>query len=244
MYPILFSVGPVKIYSYGVMLAIAFLITLHLMSKRCAFFNTTKEQLNNLVIILLVSGIVGARILYVLLNLDFFLEQPLEVFMVNKGGLVFYGGLILSIPSCIIYAKKAKIKILDAADLISPYIALGHAIGRIGCFLNGCCFGKPTDSIFGVCFPSSDIKVYPTQLFSSICLFLIFAALFRLQKRRRFKGEVISLYLVCYGVFRFLIEFLRGDLEPVFHGLSPTQIISVFFIAIGGFLFYLCKHNE
>ena len=244
MHPILFVIGPIKIYSYGVMLAIAFLVSLNLASTRCAFFNIKKDSFNTLVIILLVSGIVGARIVYVLTNLDFFIQYPLDVFMVNRGGLVFYGAFIFSPIFGIAYAKKSGISIPDAADLLAPFIALGHSIGRIGCFLNGCCFGRPTDSIFGVQFPFSLVKVYPTQLFSSAGLFCIFLALFFIQKRRRFKGEIIALYFVMYGVFRFIIEFLRGDLAPLFYSLSLTQIISIIFIAAGILLFYISKRHE
>ncbi|TSA56305.1 prolipoprotein diacylglyceryl transferase [bacterium] len=244
MHPILFAIGPIKIYSYGVMLAIAFLVSLNLASTRCAFFNIKKDSFNTLVIILLVSGIVGARIVYVLTNLDFFIQYPLDVFMVNRGGLVFYGAFIFSPIFGIAYAKKSGISIPDAADLLAPFIALGHSIGRIGCFLNGCCFGRSTDSIFGVQFPFSLGKVYPTQIFSSAGLFCIFLALFFIQKRRRFKGEIIALYLVMYGVFRFIIEFLRGDFVPLFYGLSLSQVISIIFVGAGILLFCILKRYE
>ncbi len=181
---------------------------------------------------------------YVLSNLDFFIQYPLDVFMINRGGLVFYGALILSPVFGIAYAKKAGISIPDAADLLAPFIALGHSIGRIGCFLNGCCFGRPTDSIFGVQFPFSPVKVYPTQLFSSAGLFCIFLVLLFMQKRRGFKGQIIALYLVMYGVFRFFIEFLRGDLAPLFYSLSLTQIISIISVASGILLFYISKRYE
>jgi phosphatidylglycerol---prolipoprotein diacylglyceryl transferase len=134
--------------------------------------------------------------------------------------------------------------VFDTADLIAPFIALGHAIGRIGCFLNGCCFGRPTDSILGVCFPNSITKVFPTQLFSSSGLFVIFAFLFYLQTRRRFRGEIISLYLVLYGVLRFFVEFLRGDSGPVLFDLSFSQIISVLSVIVGSTIFYIFKTDE
>jgi phosphatidylglycerol---prolipoprotein diacylglyceryl transferase len=244
MYPILFTIGPVNVYSYGVMLAIGFLLALHLASRRSDIFDVPKEGVGNLLIVLLVSGIIGARITYVLSNIDFFVQYPLDVFMLNKGGLVFYGGLILSCVSGLVYARKSKLSVLDTADLIAPFIALGHAIGRIGCFLNGCCFGRPTDSILGVCFPNSITKVFPTQLFSSSGLFVIFAFLFYLQTRRRFRGEIISLYLVLYGVLRFFVEFLRGDSGPVLFDLSFSQIISVLSVIVGSTIFYIFKTDE
>jgi phosphatidylglycerol---prolipoprotein diacylglyceryl transferase len=243
MHPVLFSIGPIKIYSYGVMLAIAFFVSLSVSSKRCVIFKIKEESLNTLLFIMLVSGIVGARVLYVLSNMHFFIDNPLEIVMINRGGLVFYGGLIFSGIFGTVYAKIRGISIADAADLLAPFIALGHSIGRIGCFLNGCCFGRPTDSVFGVQFPASLVRVYPTQLFSSAGLFCIFLVLFFMQRRRRFKGQIIALYLVLYGVFRFSIEFLRGDLIPVFHNLTLTQIISIISI-LAGISFYICKQDE
>jgi phosphatidylglycerol---prolipoprotein diacylglyceryl transferase len=243
MHPVLFAIGPIKIYSYGVILAIAFFVFLIFALKRCALFKIKKDSLNTLILILLVSGIAGARVLYVLSNMDFFINHPLEIFMINRGGLVFYGGLIFSGAFGMAYAKRSGISIADAADLLAPFIALGHSIGRIGCFLNGCCFGRPTDSIFGVQFPFSPVSIYPTQLFSSAGLFCIFLVLFFMQKRRRFKGQIIALYLIMYGAFRFFIEFFRGDLMPLFYNITLTQIISVISI-LAGILFCIFKQNE
>jgi phosphatidylglycerol---prolipoprotein diacylglyceryl transferase len=244
MHPILFAIGPVKIYSYGVMLAIAFLVSLNLASRRCALFNIKRDRFNTLVVILFVSGIAGARIVYVLSNLDFFIQYPLDAFLINKGGLIFYGGLIFSPIFGIVYAKKSGIPIREAADLFAPFIALGHSIGRIGCFLNGCCFGRPTDSVFGVRFPFSADRLFPTQLFSSAGLFCIFLVLFLMQKRRRFKGQVLSLYFIMYGFFRFVIEFFRGDITLLCHGLRLSQIISIIFVFAGILLFYIFRRYE
>ena len=243
MHPILLTIGPIRIYSYGVMLAIAFLVSISLASKRCVLFKITKEHLNTLFLILLLSGIVGARIVYVISNFDFFINYPLDIFMINRGGLVFYGGLIFAPVFGVIYAKKKGISITDAADLLAPFIALGHSIGRIGCFLNGCCFGRPTDSIFGIQFPLSPVAVYPTQIFSSAGLFCIFLVLFFMQKKRKFKGQIIASYMVLYGAFRFFIEFLRGDLMSIFYNLTLTQIISIIAVS-AGLLFYIFKKDE
>jgi phosphatidylglycerol---prolipoprotein diacylglyceryl transferase len=244
MHPVLFTIGPIKIYSYGVMLAIAFLLAFKLASRRCELFNINRDILNNLAIILLISGIAGSRLLYVFSNWHYFLKHPLDVFMISKGGLVFYGGLIFSFIAGIVYAKLSNFSALDTADLIAPFLALGHSIGRIGCFLNGCCFGKPTDSAFGICFPHSIGKVYPTQIFSSVGLFFIFVLLFYIQKKRVFKGEIISIYLILYGTFRFFIEFLRGDLRPILYILSLTQVISIAAACIGVLLFCIFKQNH
>lgn len=242
MYPILFSIGPVTIYSYGLMLGLAFLITMHLASQRANIFNISRKAVSNLIILFLISGVIGARIAYVLANMSYFAGDPLQVLMINKGGLIFYGGLILAFISGIIFAKITNLDILNAADLMAPFIALGHAIGRLGCFLNGCCFGKSTDSCLGIRFPHTLIKVYPTQLFSFAGLLILFFLLIFLQNRRSFKGEIISSYLILYGMFRFLIEFFRGDLLVIFHGLTSTQLLSIILIVVGIILFVFTKH--
>ena len=241
MHPILFSIGPVAIHSYGLMLGLAFLATMYLSSRRASIFDLSGERVSNLIILFLVSGIVGARIAYVLANMSLFLDSPLEILMINKGGLIFYGGFIFALVAGIVYAMVTRLAILDTADLMAPFIALGHSIGRVGCFFNGCCYGRPTDSFLGVCFPDTLVRVYPTQLFSSAGLLAIFFLLFFFQSRRRFKGEIISLYFILYGAFRFLIEFLRGDSAEVLLGFTSAQIISIIFVAVGIILFVLMK---
>jgi len=242
MYPILFSIGAVTIYSYGLMLGLAFLVTIYLASKRASIFNISGERVSNLIILFLISGIIGARIAYILANMNDFIAHPLQILMINKGGLIFYGGFVLASIAGVVFARIRNLAILDTADLIAPFIALGHAIGRLGCFLNGCCFGKPTSSFFGVRFPHTLVKVYPTQLFSFAGLLIIFFLLLFFQPRRSFKGEIISLYLILYGIFRFFIEFIRGDLLPVFHGLTSTQLVSIIFVIAGTILFISMRH--
>ena len=242
MYPVLFSIGPLTIHSYGLMLGIAFLVTTYLASKRAKIFNIPKDTVSNLTILFLISGVIGARIAYVLANMSYFVGDPLQILMINKGGLIFYGGLILAFISGIICAKITNLDILDVADLMAPFITLGHAIGRLGCFLNGCCFGRSTDSCLGIRFPHTLAKVYPTQLFSFAGLLILFFLLIFLQNRRSFKGEIISSYLILYGMFRFLIEFLRGDLLVVFYGLTSTQLLSIILVVVGIILFVFTKH--
>jgi phosphatidylglycerol:prolipoprotein diacylglycerol transferase len=225
------------------MLGLAFLVTIYLASKRASIFNIPEEAVSNLIILFLVSGVIGARIAYVLANMSDFAGRPLQILMISKGGLIFYGGFILASIAGVIFAKIRNLAILDTADIIAPFIALGHAIGRVGCFLNGCCFGRPTDSFLGVRFPHTFAKVYPTQLFSSAGLLIIFFFLLFFQSRRSFKGEIISLYLILYGIFRFFIEFLRGDLLPVFHGLTSTQLVSIIFVIVGTILFAFTKYS-
>jgi phosphatidylglycerol:prolipoprotein diacylglycerol transferase len=240
MYPILVSIGPLRLYSYGLMLAIAFLTAAHFAVRRSYLFNIPKEIINNLTLLIIIAGVIGARIVYVIMNLNYFRAHRLEIFMINRGGLVFYGGFILAFIASVIFVRINKISLLDTADLLAPFIALGHSIGRIGCFLNGCCYGKQTHCIIGVKFPGTEVKVWPTQLISSCGLFIIFLVLFCLQQKRKFKGEIIFSYLTIYGIFRFLEDFLRGDLTSIFYFLTTTQTISIGFIIVGllGLIFF------
>lgn len=244
MHPILFSIGRIRIYSYGFLLAVAFLLALHLASKRASLFKIPEEFIGNLALLLLVSGIAGARTLYVLMNAGYFSQHPLEIFMIQRGGLVFYGAVMMAFFSGVVFVKIHKYSVLDTGDLLAPFIALAHAAGRIGCFLNGCCYGKPTTSFLGVTFPFSDVKVYPTQIFSLIGLLIIFFLLFLLQKKRRFSGQVFLLYFISYGVFRFLIDFLRGDLYPVFLGLTATQLISIVVVIMAACAYSFVKKSK
>jgi phosphatidylglycerol:prolipoprotein diacylglycerol transferase len=189
--------------------------------------------MNNLTLLIIIAGIIGARIVYVAMNMNYFISHPIEAFMINRGGLVFYGGFILAFLASVIFVKINKVSALDTADLLAPFIALGHSIGRIGCFLNGCCYGKQTSAFIGVRFPHTDVNVWPTQPISSLGLLIIFFVLFYLQRKRRFKGEIIFLYIISYGIFRFLEDFLRGDLIPLFYIFTATQLISAGFIIIG-----------
>ncbi|MFH1867561.1 MAG: prolipoprotein diacylglyceryl transferase [Candidatus Omnitrophota bacterium] len=244
MHPILFSIGRINVYSYGFVLAIAFLISLYLASGRARIFKIPEEFINNLALVLLVSGIIGARTLYVFMNAGYFSKHFSEIFMIQRGGLVFYGAAIAAFFSGAVFIRIKRFSVLETSDLIAPFIALAHGMGRIGCFLNGCCYGRPTHSFIGVMFPFTDVKVYPTQIFSFVGLVILFLFLFNLQNRRRFNGEVFFSYLIGYGIFRFFIDFLRGDLYPVFLGLTVTQLISIAIAITAGFAYLLAKKKS
>lgn len=234
MHPILFELGPLTIYSYGLMVALGFITATFLASRLASQFNISQEKITMLSLVILISGILGARIFYVSLNIKDFLLDPIEIFMVNHGGLVFYGGAIFAFAAALAYIKRAKLTILDTADLVSPFIALGHSIGRIGCLLNGCCFGKPTSSPFGIILKDG-ISRYPTQIYSSLYLLMLYGFLRICLRYRQFKGQVFFSYLVFYSTGRFFIEFLRGDNAPVILNLTFSQVVSLIIFGCGIF---------
>lgn len=224
MHPILLKLGPFTIYSYGVMVAVGFGIATFLAHKRAAKFNIDPGKIIDIAILLIISGIIGARLLYVLLNLSFYIANPVDIIKLSNGGLVWYGGFISAILASIVYIRKTRLNFWDGADLFVPYIALAQALGRIGCFLNGCCYGK--DGI-------------PAQIYSSIALFAIFVILRIWQDKRHFESEIFLGYCVLYSLKRFLMEFLRGDNPVILYGLTMSQIISVFvFFLSAAYLVY------
>jgi phosphatidylglycerol:prolipoprotein diacylglycerol transferase len=226
MYPIICKLGPLTIHSYGLMLVLAFSIATLLLIRQARNQGLNPELIFNLCFIILFGGIIGARILYIMLNLEFYLNKPVEIIMLTHGGLAWFGGLILGSLSGLVYLRHKGLEIYKTFDLIIPYVALAHAIGRVGCFLNGCCFGKETLH-FGLYFPVHDAILIPTQLYSSLALLGIYIVLRIKQARVHQKGEVFYLYFFLYSLWRFFIEFSRGDSEIFILGLSVFQIISI-----------------
>lgn len=233
MYPVIFKFGFIQIHSYGLMLVFAFWISVFLLSRQAPALNLTSDFFWNLSLVILLAGILSARLAYILLNLRFFLDNPQEVFMLWHGGLVWYGGFLGGMLSGSIYLKRKKIPLLKTLDLIIPYVALAQSIGRIGCFLNGCCYGR---------------LFIPAQLFSSFGLLIIFVILRLLQgspHRQGFprplfypkgQGFILACYLIAASLERFIEEFLRGDSPRNFGGLTIFQVISIAVFLSGIFL--------
>lgn len=241
MYPEICKIGPFTIYSYGAALVTAFVVAINLAMRQAKREGIAPELIFNFAFTAFVCGISGARIFYILMNLNFFLSNPREIIMLQHGGLAWFGGLIAGCASGLIYLKIKKLSILKVLDLIVPFLALAQSIGRIGCLLNGCCYGR--HSAFGVYFPVHDAILIPTQAYSSLLLLIIFVILRFLQARPHSRGAIFFAYLLLYGAKRFLIEFLRDDSSHMFLGLTIFQVLSaiVFFIGLAGLL--LIKKN-
>ena len=247
MHPILLKLGPLTLYSYGAMLVVAFLAAAGLAGRTArrsfdsrhgarsgcslppALVAINADQLVDFACYSLLGGILGARLLYVFLQWDAFLREPWEIPAIWHGGLVWYGGFLGATLAGWLYARAKQLTFLRVMDQVIPFLALGHAIGRLGCFLNGCCFGKPTDAWCGVVFPGQGVRVYPTQLFESAGLFLLYAVLRSLQRPVMLArpGRLLGWYLLCYGGLRFGIEFFRGDQAVWWAGLTLQQGISL-----------------
>ena len=260
MHPILFKIGQFEIYSYGVLLALAFYISLYLLTEEArhekAGGQAKKENIDAQTILdiafwVIISGILGGKLAYVIFNLPLYMEEPLDASL-WRGGFIFHGGFFLSLAAVFIYTKKKKLSFVSVADLFIPYVALGQAIGRIGCFLNGCCYGRPTNMPWGRVFTLNSpagyhygaLPLHPTQLYSSLFLFILFLILKKIKTNQKFEGETLLFYLILYPAFRFFLDFLRGDnLGKTFHGLTLFQIICAA-IVIGSLVILLTKFRK
>jgi phosphatidylglycerol:prolipoprotein diacylglycerol transferase len=265
VHPVAFNLGPLTIRWYGVMVALAFLFGLWTASRRAPRTGVTGEKVVDAGVWILLGAIIGARFLYVVSYWDGLFEKPLfpgapwtEVFMVQRGGLVYYGGLIGASLACIIYARKQKLPLWKLADIFAPSIALGYVFGRVGCFMNGCCYGRVCDLPWAVRYPNlSDIwnkhfesgladpngpsaPVHPTQIYDAVLNLALYAGLAWLFRRKKFDGQVFAVYLLCYAVTRSIVETFRGDYADaqIRGGLTPAHLISIG-IFLTGVVFYL-----
>ena len=242
MYPELFNVGPLTIHSYGMFFALGILAAVGLSEYLYRRTGGRAGVISDMAFPVVIGVLLGARTLFVLVEGSYYLEHPLEVFKVWQGGLVFYGGLIGGALAFIITVWIRKMDLWRMADTFAPGVALGHAVGRLGCFFAGSCYGRPTDVPWAVTFTNPNslagdilgVPVHPTQLYSSGFLFILSAILAYRSQKVRFNGQVAVTYAFLYGTFRFLIEFLRGDPrgEASLFGLtlSTSQWISLVFI--------------
>jgi len=247
MHPVILDLGYVKIYSWGLMLAIAVSLAIWGVSRRLAQEGYDSEMAIDMVIIMIVAGIAGARLGYVIVyRWNEFLNDPAYLFALTDGsisGLMWYGGFAGGFLAFLFYILKRRLNFWNIADILAPFAALGYAIVRIGCFLNGCCYGKVSHSVFTVVFPYlDDLPRYPTQIFSSAINLLIFGLLLWYYPQRRFSGEVFIIYLLSYSVYRFTIEFFRAS-EVMYGFLSPGQLFSLFIFA-AGLILYFWRQNK
>lgn len=233
MYPVLLRVGGVAVYSYGVMLALAFLACWLVARWYLRRRGLSGDMAVDGVLAAAAGGIIGARALYVVTNWDAFAAHPLWIFQLQRGGMVFYGGLVGGALGVLVYVLVRRAPVPVIADTAALTVPLGSAIGRLGCFLNGCCGGRPTSAFFGVTFPGTAGPVVPTQLIDSAANLLIVATVAHFLVRHRTRpGVTWWLFLLMYGVSRFLVEMVRVN-PPVAAGLTQAQLISVPLVIAG-----------
>lgn len=255
MHPILLKIGPITIYSFGALLALAFTAGIALALYRCRRYGINSDFILDLSLVVIISAIVGARLLFVMVNFDSFIDNPGRIFLVNEGGLVFFGGLIGVLVAGIPFVRKKKMNLGKIMDLFAPSVPLGQALGRIGCFLNGCCYGKITDSSCGIVFPSigDGLAHHPTQIYEAIFSFFLAGTLLFIDgKSEKFikrpsdrlgDGALLGLYLLLYSVGRVIIEIFRGDERGTLGFLSTSQLIGLV-IGLSAFAFLFKRWKQ
>ena len=253
MFPRLFHIGAFNVPTYGFLVSLGVLIGMWISVRNSQRRGIDPEDAWNLGILVVLCGIIGAKVLYIINDWSYYTAHPGEIFSLAtlQAGGVFSGGLIGAFIAAVWYVRKRQMPPLGTCDAFAPGLAIGHAIGRVGCFAAGCCFGKPTTHFWGVTFtnPLANELVgtplhqalEPTQLFESAVELANFFFLMWLFKRKKFDGQVFAAYLILYGIARYFLEFLRGDpgRGSVFGGImTGTQLISIGLVVLGGFIWW------
>lgn len=241
MHPVAFHIGDFVIYWYGILVAAGFLAGIWTASRRAPLSGISGERVADIGPWLILGAVVGARLFYVVSywREQFAGEPPWEVFMIRKGGLVFYGGLVGASLAHIVYCRAKRLPLWKMADVLAPSIALGYAFGRLGCLANGCCYGKVCHLPWAIHFPvghdTHPEAVHPAQLYESFAGLALYAGLAWLYRCKRFDGQVFGLYLVANGIVRFVVEFFRGDYAVHYLGgwATPAHPIAIALIAVG-----------
>jgi phosphatidylglycerol:prolipoprotein diacylglycerol transferase len=247
VHKIAFQLGSFTIYWYGVLVALGLLAGLWTAGRRAPLSGIRSETVIDLGPWLILGTIIGARGLYVISYWrDDFAGRPLwQIFNIRGGGLVYYGGLIGACLACILYLRFKKLPLWKTADVLAPSIALGHSIGRIGCLMNGCCYGPACDFPWAIHFPDDHpthgAGVHPTQIYEAVLNLGLYALLAWLYRRKKFDGQVFALYLVLYAVLRAFVEMFRGDYTAnSLHGqVTPGQVLSIPIFAAGVLLWWV-----
>jgi phosphatidylglycerol:prolipoprotein diacylglycerol transferase len=254
MHPVLFRFGWFSVYSFGFMLAVSFLLGIYLSTRRAQRFGIDPQHILDLSVYLIISGVVGSRLLYVAFHLGEY-RNPVDVFALWQGGATLYGGFLLAVLAGYVFSKKRNIGFLLLGDIVSPAVVLGVALTRLGCFLSGCCYGRETGHGWGVVFPPDSpagayarqlaagkavetVALHPTQLYDSFLGLITFVLLLALQGKMVKRGAAFGLMMLCHGASRFVVDLFRYY-EPnmrLDHAFNLNQIVSVALVAIGVFL--------
>jgi phosphatidylglycerol---prolipoprotein diacylglyceryl transferase len=252
MYPVLFQVGSFKLHAWGLLLLIGFLASVWRGTKAAPRYGFDPTTVWDCSLMGLFGGVLGGRIAFILQELPYYSQHPIEIFKIWTGGMTSYGGIIGGLAVGIWAAKKRGFHVGDAADLAAVSMPVGYFFGRLGCFLNGCCYGTHCEAPWGTTFKDETgvlhEHVHPTQLYSMVAALVMFGALTALEKlpRRRYRGELLPLFAALYGVYRFIVEFWRAQSEahPASAGLSSGQWASVVAVVVGlGLYFFLPKRD-
>lgn len=254
---ILFQFGKLTVTWYGALMALGFIAALWTASRRAVLVGVSPEKVADVGPWLIIGTIIGARLVYVISYPQSFEGKPFwHVFAVWQGGLVFYGGLFGASAACVLFCRLNKIPLWKFADVLAPSVALGHAIGRLGCLMNGCCYGKACDLPWAIKFPVGHethpvgepaTPIHPTQIYESLLNFALYLGLaWWFRKKRKFDGQVFAIYLLGYAMVRSTVEMFRGDYPPSYYAagwMTPAHKVSIVILLAGIVLYAWQKVN-
>jgi len=249
--PILIEFGGIAIPSYGVMLVISFIVAILYVRKAAKKFSISPIIIENLAFYLMVGVIVGGRILYVIFHWHQYENDILGIIRIWEGGMMFFGGFIGAMIAGFIYLRKEKIPVLKVADIIAPAIAIGLFFTRIGCFLNGCCFGIPSTLPWAIRFPPhcvagtspvGDLTLHPTQIYTSLFGLALFFFLNNKLSKPHGRGEIFALYLMFHGAFRFGVNFIRYYENSA--NIWINHVIALGLVAVGAVIYIISSKKK
>jgi phosphatidylglycerol---prolipoprotein diacylglyceryl transferase len=238
MYPRLFEAGPITVYTYGVLLAAAYLLGLQLARVRAKARGLDANRVLDLGIYIIIAALIGAKLLLLVTDFRTFSSNPRELLTLARSGGVFYGGLILAVVVALGYIRKIGLPLWTTCDVFAPGIAVGHVVGRFGCLFAGCCYGKPTTLPWGITFTDPfaaanvgtplGVPLHPTQIYEAGAEAIILGILLATERKGRpYPGRTFWLYMLLYAISRFIIEFFRGDDRGAVGMFSTSQFISI-----------------
>lgn len=238
MHPLLFEAGRFPVYTYGVLLAAAYLAGLWLAVRRARERGLNGDRVMDLGIWIIASALIGAKLLLLVVDFGYYSRNPGELLSVFRSGGVFYGGLITAVAVAFWYMRRARLPLWPTTDAFAPGIALGHVIGRFGCVMAGCCYGRPTSVPWALTFTSPlaaenvgtplGVPLHPTQLYEAAAELAILVLLLATERKgHRYPGRTFWLYMLLYAISRFIIEFYRGDPRGTVWMFSTSQFISL-----------------
>jgi phosphatidylglycerol:prolipoprotein diacylglycerol transferase len=251
MHPLLFEFLGIKVYSYGVLVALAFLLGFSLILYRAKKAGDNPDDYLEAAIWFIIAGIGGARLFYFIWFPQVFFQDPIGS-LLSQGGLVWYGGVIGVVLATVIYTRLKKISLRHFGDIVAPAAALGLGIGRIGCLLAGCCYGAVCDLPWAIHYPAGHethgLAVHPAPVYETILMFLLTGLLLKMDKRKPFEGYTMGWFFILAGLVRFILEYIRGDrlvwIESL--NLSASQVVSLLGMVAGGLmlLFWATSRNK
>jgi phosphatidylglycerol:prolipoprotein diacylglycerol transferase len=251
-------VGPLALPTYGILLVLGMLAGLWVVSRQARKAGLSPETITDMAVYAIIAGLIGAKVLLLVVEWPYYSHNPRELLSLFQSGGVFYGGLLGAIPVAFWYARRHELDGWKTADVLAPGVVVGQAVGRLGCFMAGCCYGKPADVPWAVTFSDLyanrnvgtplDTPLHPTQIYESIACFLIFGFLLWMAPRKKFHGQVVLAYVFLYAVARFIVEMYRGDAVRGFvlgGRLSTSQFIAILMVVAAGLVLpWLWRRNR